>query len=73
MHNGFLRTIDDVLDHYNAIPSINPQLDGRLMPADTPQRLNLSAEERSAVVAFLKTLTGSAVYSDERWSDPFVE
>jgi cytochrome c peroxidase len=73
MHNGSLRTINDVLDHYNAIPSINPQLDGRLMPANAPQRLNLSEGERSAVVAFLKTLTGAAVYSDERWSDPFVE
>jgi cytochrome c peroxidase len=71
MHNGAFRTMDDVLDHYNAIPAGNPQLDRRLSFAGQPQRLNLTPEERQAVIAFLKTLTGSAVYTDERWSNPF--
>jgi cytochrome c peroxidase len=35
------------------------------------QQLNLNANEVDAVVAFLKTLTGNAVYTDPRWSDPF--
>jgi cytochrome c peroxidase len=71
MHNGAFRTMDDVLDHYNEIPASNPQLDQRLSFAGTPQRLNMTLVERQAVIAFLKTLTGSAVYTDERWSDPF--
>ncbi|WP_246144128.1 cytochrome-c peroxidase [Neolewinella aurantiaca] len=73
MHDGSLSTIDDVLDHYNNIPAANPQLDRRLRQGNQPQRLNLTADERSAVVAFLKTLSGSAVYSDERWSNPFID
>jgi cytochrome c peroxidase len=28
--------------------------------------------EVDAVVAFLKTLTGSNVYVDKKWSDPFI-
>jgi cytochrome c peroxidase len=73
MHNGALRTINDVLDHYNVIPEANPGLDRRLSPTNRPQRLNLTDDERSAVVAFLKTLTGTAVYADERWSNPFID
>lgn len=73
MHNGAFRTIDDVLDHYNAIPANNPQLDRRLTFANRPQRLNLTTAERQAVIAFLKTLSGSAVYTEARWSNPFAE
>jgi len=73
MHNGAFRTLNDVLDHYNAIPADNPQLDRRLSFAGQPQRLNMTPVERQAVIAFLKTLTGSAVYTDERWSNPFEE
>lgn len=73
MHNGAFRTLNDVLDHYNQVPAINPQLDRRLIFAGQPQRLNITPQERLAVIAFLKTLTGQAVYTDERWSNPFVE
>jgi cytochrome c peroxidase len=73
MHNGSFRTIDDVLNHYNAIPASNQQLDRRLSFAGRPQHLNMTPAERLAIIAFLKTLTGSAVYTDERWSDPFEE
>jgi len=34
------------------------------------QRLNLNAQEVNPVIAFLKTLTGSNVYADVKWSDP---
>lgn len=73
MHNGAFASLNAVLDHYNVIPDLNPQLDRRLIFAQRPQRLNITPEERQAVLAFLKTLTGTAVYSDERWSNPFVE
>lgn len=71
MHNGAFRSIDEVLDHYNNITATNPQLDRRLQPSGIGQRLNMSDAERRAVVAFLKTLSGSAVYTDERWANPF--
>lgn len=71
MHDGSLATMNEVLNHYNAIPNNNPQLDNRLRTRNTPQRLQLTDQERADVIAFLRTLTGSGVYTDERWSDPF--
>ncbi len=71
MHNGQFTTLNEVLNHYNSIPGNVQNLDPRLQPGGNPQRLNLAGEERAAVLAFLRTLTGSAVYEDEKWRDPF--
>lgn len=66
-------TLNSVLNHYNAPPPavVNPGLDPRMLPAGNIQRLNLTPGERQQLRAFLRTLTGEAVYTDERWSDPF--
>ena len=76
MHDGSFATFDAMLDHYNNIthdPAVNPDLDRRLRPGrqNQGQQLNMTQEERDAVTAFIKTLTGSDVYTNERWSDPF--
>lgn len=75
MHDGSMRTIEEVIEHYNAIElhPFNFNLDPRLAgpPGANGQRLNLSQAQKDALIAFLRTLTGSTVYSDERWSDPF--
>jgi len=79
MHDASLTSLSAVISHYNAIPAIVPNLDPRLTqpggppgPAgDTPQRLNLTATEQADLVAFLSTLTGTNVYVDPKWSDPF--
>ncbi|MBU2501274.1 cytochrome-c peroxidase [bacterium] len=71
MHTGDF-DLDDVLDHYDRIPAEgNTNLDNRLQPQGNPQRLYLTPEEREAVKAFLRTLAGSAIYTDPKWSDPF--
>lgn len=71
MHNANFKTIAAVINHYNAVPQ-NPQntnLDVRLQgPGST---LNLSQTQKDALAAFLQTLSGSAVYNDKKWSDPF--
>lgn len=36
-----------------------------------PPRVN--SKETEQLIAFLKTLTGKAIYTDEKWSDPFGE
>lgn len=51
MHDGSLRTLWDVMDHYNRGGEPNPFLDGGIIPLD------LSEEEIDAVVAFMFTLT----------------
>ncbi len=72
MHDASLPTLLSVIDHYNAIPAIVPGLDPRLRGGGgQPQRLNLSAAEKSELVAFIQTLTGSAIYTDEKFSSPF--
>lgn len=52
MHDGRFATLEEVVDHYNkgAIP--NPWLDQRMKP------LNLTDQEKSDLVAFLKALSG---------------
>lgn len=77
MHDGTFSDINQVLDHYNEIPTTgNPNLDPRLgrgmgPGGGTGQRLNITAQERADLIAFLKTLTGQNIYLDEKWSDPF--
>ncbi len=74
MHNGTLVTIDQVLTHYNDINlTNNSNLDPRLMPGGNAQELNLTQVERDAVIAFIQTLGGNDVYTNQKWSDPFVE
>lgn len=73
MHTGSAATLENVLGHYNNINvrAGNTAIDPRLTPGGFPQRLNMTPQERSDLVAFLKTLSGSAVYTDKKWSNPF--
>jgi len=71
MHTGDF-DLDAVLDHYDRISAEgNNNLDPRLNPQGNPQRLQLTEEEREAVKAFLRTLAGSDLYTNPKWSDPF--
>ena len=73
MHTGGAKTLQGVIGHYGRIniANGNTRLDQRLRPNGFGQNLNLNQQEVDAVIAFLKTLTGTAVYTDERWSNPF--
>lgn len=73
MHTGALKTLQAVIGHYGQIVQApgNTRLDQRLRPNGFGQNLNLNQQEVDAVIAFIKTLTGTAVYTDEKWSDPF--
>lgn len=72
MHNGAFADFESVLDHYNQIdPTGNNNLDRRLRPNGNGQNLNMTQEEKDAIVAFIETLSGSNIYIDEKWSDPF--
>ncbi|MCB0699392.1 MAG: T9SS type A sorting domain-containing protein [Chitinophagales bacterium] len=74
MHNAGqngLNTLIDVINHYDSIPQNNPNLDNRLRPGGNLQRLRLTAQEKANIASFIRTLTGSSVYTDPRWSNPF--
>jgi cytochrome c peroxidase len=51
MHDGSLATLSAVIDHYDAAFVRRPSLDTQMRP------LNLSAEEKSELLAFLDSLT----------------
>ena len=71
MHSGLITTLEGVVDHYNKVPksSKNPKLDIRLALADN---LRVTEKEKKALVAFLKTLSGKNIYTDKKWSNPFI-
>ena len=75
MHTGVIKTLQAAIGHYGTINIApgNNRLDPRLRPNGIGQKLNLTATEVNAVIAFLKTLSGTALYQDKKWSDPFIK
>lgn len=72
MHDASKATLADVINHYNLIPSDNTNLDPRLRrPGGGPQNLNLTPTQKDNLAAFLRTLTGTNVYTDQKWATPF--
>jgi cytochrome c peroxidase len=71
MHDGRFATLAEVVDFYDHGIQDGPALDPRLRQGGRPQRLNLRAADRAALVAFLMTLNDDALIADERFSDPF--
>ncbi|PKF74860.1 cytochrome-c peroxidase [Chryseobacterium sp. PMSZPI] len=70
MHSGVFSTLEQVIDHYNNIPkeSRTDKLDINLRL----RSLNATPEEKKAIIAFMKTLTGKNIYKDKKWSNPFI-
>jgi cytochrome c peroxidase len=52
MHDGSLKTLNDVVDFYAGGGNSNPYLDKDI------KSLKLSAQDRADLVAFLESLTG---------------
>lgn len=74
MHTGVITTLQAAVGHYGTINLApgNTNLDPRLRPNGFGQQLNLTAPEVNAVIAFLRTLSGTNVYVDSKWSNPFL-
>jgi len=53
MHDGSLKTLEEVVDYYDRGGNANPNLDEDLHP------LHLTAEEKSVLVEFLRSLSGT--------------
>ena len=71
MHDGRFQTLAEVVDFYDHGIQDGPALDPRLRPGSSPQHLDLDAADRAALVAFLMTLTDTALTADARFGDPF--
>jgi cytochrome c peroxidase len=71
MHDGRFATLAQVVDFYDHGIQDGPALDDRLRQDGRPQRLQLSAADRAALVAFLMTLSDSKLTTDPRFGNPF--
>lgn len=73
MHTGIITSLTTLLGHYDNIntPPVNTNLDPKLRPNGFGQKLHLTNQEKDALIAFLKTMSGTNVYSDPKWSNPF--
>jgi cytochrome c peroxidase len=61
MHDGSLATLDQVLDHYITLDHAHPNLDPLMHP------LNLSAQERADLIAFLRSLTDETFVNEPKF------
>ena len=74
MHDGRFATLEAVIDHYSDGIQAHPNLAGGLSERNgRPERYNFSDDEKSALVAFLRTLTDETLISHEMFADPFVD
>ena len=64
MHDGRFKTLNEVIKHYNAIQK------GKGIPKQLAEPMQLTANDRSDLVAFLKTLTDNEFLFDPRFSFP---
>jgi cytochrome c peroxidase len=77
MHDGRFATLEEVVEFYDHGVVDNPNLSPPLRNppgtpnAGQPRRLNLTVQQKAALVAFLKTLTDPNLATDEKYSDPF--
>ena len=72
MHDGRFATLAQVVEHYANGVQDGPALDQRLRtPNGTPVRLPLSAADKAALVAFMRTLTDATLNGSAKFSTPF--
>ena len=72
MHDGRFNTLEEVIEHYNSGVKNHPNLSPQLrLPGGQVRLLNLSAQDKAALVAFLKTLTDVSVTTDVKFANPF--
>jgi cytochrome c peroxidase len=71
MHDGRLRTLEQVLTHYQHDVKVSPTLDPVLNQNETPG-IALTDTEKADIIAFLRTLTDRSFTQDKRFANPFL-
>ena len=72
MHDGRLATLEAVVDHYRRGVLAHPNLDPRLRgPGGAPRNVAMTDQEAASLVAFMRTLTDSALTTDPWFANPF--
>lgn len=72
MHDGRFETLEEVLEHYSEGIKNHPNLDDRLKDIEgNPMRMNISDDEKKAIIAFLNTMTDYTLLTNPNYSNPF--
>ena len=66
MHDGSIATLEGVLDHYAAGGRMEHANKSKLL-----RKFTLSAQDKTDLIEFLKSLTDEEALHDPRWSDPW--
>jgi cytochrome c peroxidase len=69
MHDGRFKTLDEVIQHYNHVKG-SMFLDSKLQP-QIEKGLQLSNEDKQALIAFLNTLTDQKFLNNSEYANPF--
>jgi len=70
MHDGRFKTLEEVIDFYSTGVNNSKNIDSKMTHAKFGG-VHLSANDKKAVVAFLKTLTDSTFITNKEFSNPF--
>ncbi|MEM7533546.1 MAG: cytochrome c peroxidase [Chloroflexota bacterium] len=72
MHDGRFDTLEEVVEFYNSEIQVSPNIDARLLrPNGDAVRMNLTDEDKAALVAYMKTFTDETFITDPKFSNPF--
>lgn len=70
MHDGRFKTLDDVLNHYSQNIKTSPTLDAALYKNASMPGIPISEEEKTAIKAFLLTLSDQNFIQNQKFSNP---
>lgn len=73
MHDGRFATLEEVIEHYDEHVLDHKNLDSQISEAGNtwPGKLNLTDQEKAALIAFLKTLTDNDFVTNPKYASPF--
>ncbi len=71
MHDGRFKTLEEVVEFYSSGVQPSPNLHPLLKKNGQPKLLNLTPQQKTDLVIFLNTLSDTAIFTDEKFADPF--
>jgi cytochrome c peroxidase len=70
MHDGRFDTLEEVVEFYNSGVNPSPALDPLMTRPRKGIRLNLTEQQKSDLVNFMKALTDTSFINNPRFSEP---
>ena len=72
MHDGRFETLSEVIDHYSEGIQDDPNVDFRLRDSQNkPMQMHIPESDKTAIIAFLHTMTDTQMITDPKFSNPF--